>query len=103
MLIAFDCDGVLCETKGTDYANAVPKKKNIAKVNALYDAGHMIIIFTGRGTVSGIDWRELTEKQFQDWGLKYHELIFHKPPYDIFVDDKAWNVKDFESGDIEDF
>ena len=96
MNYCFDCDGVICETEGTDYENATSKKKNIHKINALYYGGQHITIFTGRGTVSGIDWREVTEKQFKDWGLCYHELIFGKPNFDVFIDDKAWNVKDFE-------
>mgnify|MGYP001564338201 FL=1 len=99
-VLCFDCDGVICETQGTDYANAVPKKENIARINALYDGDHYILIFTGRGTVSKIDWRELTERQFKEWGLKYHELKFGKPAFNLFVDDKAWNVKDFEEGKL---
>ncbi len=96
----FDCDGVICNTEGTDYKNATPKAQNIKKINTLYDSGHYITVFTGRGTLSGIDWRELTEKQFKDWGLKYHELLLGKPYYDCLIDDKAWNVRDFEAGII---
>ena len=103
MIYAFDCDGVICETEGIavgapDYMTSIPKVGNIKKINALYDMGHKVIIFTGRGALSGIDWRDLTEKQFKDWGLKYHELIFGKPYFDYFIDDRAWNVKDFEAG-----
>lgn len=98
---AFDLDGVICETQGMDYANATPKRRNIEKINTLYDEGHYIMVYTGRGAKTGIDWRELTEKQFRDWGLKYNELRFGKPPFDIFVDDHAWNVRDFEQGAIE--
>ena len=105
IVYCFDCDGVICNTEGTEYANATPKKDNIARINALYDAGNRIIIFTGRGTVSKIDWRGLTEKQFAAWGVKYHELIFHKPNYDFFVDDKNVTLKEFEGGFliVEDF
>lgn len=100
LTFAFDVDGVICQTEGTDYGNAMPKSENIARINALYDQGYQVIIFTGRGTLSGIDWRAVTEKQFKDWGLKYHTLIFGKPSFDIFVDDHAWNVKDFEEGRV---
>jgi len=31
--------------------------------------------------------------------VKYHEILFEKPYYDIFIDDKALNVKDLK-GDI---
>ena len=37
---------------------------------------------------SGLDWRDVTEKQFSKWGVKYHELKFGKPNYDLFIDDK---------------
>ena len=97
---AFDCDGVICNTEGTNYGVAIPRRQNITKINALYDSGHHIIIFTGRGTVSGIDWRAVTEQQFKGWGLRYHELVFGKPAFDVFIDDHAWNVKDFEEGKV---
>ena len=100
MIYCFDCDGVICDTQGTSYENATPKEENIKKINRLYDAGNHITIFTGRGTVTGIDWRDVTEKQFAGWGLKYHELIFGKPPFDLFVDDHCINVKDFEEDEI---
>ena len=96
----FDCDGVICDTEGTNYGTATPRKQNIEKINKLYDNGYHITVFTGRGSVSGIDWRDVTEKQFRNWGVKYHELVFGKPPFDMFVDDHAWNVKDFEEGKI---
>ncbi len=94
----FDCDGVICDTKDTDYENAIPKQENINHINALYDKGHCVVVFTGRGSVSDIDWRDLTERQLKAWGVKYHELIFGKPNYDVFIDDKAWNVRNFEEG-----
>jgi len=100
MIYAFDCDGVICDTEGTNYATAIPRKQNIEKINALYGEGHRVVIFTGRGSVSGVNWRILTETQFNKWGLKYHTLMFGKPNFDVFVDDHAWNVKDFEEGCI---
>ena len=32
--------------------------------------------------------RDLTEKQLEKWGVKYHELLFGKPHADVFIDDK---------------
>ena len=31
---------------------------------------------------------KFTKKQLLDWGLKYNKLIFGKPSYDLFIDDK---------------
>ena len=41
--------------------------------------------------------RELAviEQQLKEWGCKYHELVFKSHDADIFIDDKAINVKDF--------
>jgi len=65
--------------------------ERIKKINKLYESGSKIIYWTARGTGSGIDWREVTEKQFKEWGVKYHELRLGKPIYDLFIDDKNIN------------
>lgn len=96
MIYCFDIDGVLCDDMLGDYENSIPNMDIINKVNKLYDEGHVIKIFTGRGSKTGIDWRKFTEKQLKSWGVKYHELIFGKPVADVFIDDKAVNIKDFQ-------
>lgn len=95
MKYCFDIDGTLCNTKGTDYANTVPIEKAIKEVNRLYDEGHHITIWTGRGGVSKIDWTETTTKQLKKWGVKYHELRMDKTPYDLMIDDCAMNAKEW--------
>ena len=62
-----DIDGTICkeviipDSGGKkDYANHIPMPERIAKVNALYDAGHTIKYMTARGCVSGVDYYELT-------------------------------------------
>lgn len=94
-IYAFDMDGVIAENRNNEYWNSRPNRDVIRKINNLYKAQHKIKIFTGRGSSSGKDWRELTEKQLKDWGVRYHELIFGKTPYDYFIDDKAINIVDF--------
>ena len=44
--ICFDIDGVVCLTKEKDYKYSKPIKKNIKKINQLYDAGYKIILYT---------------------------------------------------------
>lgn len=94
-IFCFDIDDTICMRSCESYDQAQPYLKRIAKVNALYEAGHKIIFFTARGSVSGIDHRVLTENQLQKWGVKYHELRLGKPQYDVIVDDKALNDYDF--------
>jgi hypothetical protein len=92
MIIYVDIDETICESpESRDYSLAVPLKERIEKINKLYESGNKIIYWTARGTGSGINWREVTEKQFSSWGVKYHDLKFGKPIYDLFVDDKNIN------------
>jgi hypothetical protein len=77
------------------YLSAKPIQKAIDKVNELFNAGHYIVFWTARGTQSGIDWKELTTSQLDSWGVKYHELRFGKPAYDVFIDDKNINSLDW--------
>jgi len=96
----FDLDNTLCYTKGIDYEQAKPIRERIRKVNALYDKSHTIKIFTGRGSRSGINWRDLTLFQLKEWGVKYHELIMGKPVYDLFIDDSSCNVNDWVNDNL---
>ena len=88
----FDIDGTLCTNTEGAYETAEPFTDVIVEVNRLYDAGHTLLLMTARGWTTGIDWRELTEKQMQQWGVKYHRLIMGKPTADIYIDDKAINA-----------
>jgi len=96
MVIYVDIDETICKTpENRDYSKAVPIKKNIEKINKLFFEGHTIVYWTARGTISGIDWRNITESQFEEWGVKYHELKLKKPAYDLFICDKAINSNVF--------
>jgi hypothetical protein len=102
MIIYIDIDETIChhpyedETTDRDYTRAEPLYENIEKGNSLFDEGHTIVYWTARGTTTGLDWRELTEEQFKNWGVKYHDLKFGKPYYDLFIDDKNMNVSDWK-------
>lgn len=91
----FDLDLTLCFTSGTSYETSTPYIERIEYVNNLYLAGNKIIIFTARGSLSGVDHSFLTRKQLKTWGVLFHELIFGKPYADYYIDDKAINTHDF--------
>ncbi|MEY4573858.1 MAG: Synechococcus phage Bellamy [Bacteroidota bacterium] len=95
MLIYVDIDNTICVTEGTDYNDVKPMFERIEKINKLYDEGNTIVYWTARGSVTGFDHSELTKKQFKEWGVKYHELKFGKPPYDLFIDDKNINSENY--------
>ena len=96
VIIYVDIDETICVSpEDRNYSFAKPIIENIKKINELYDNGDTIIYWTARGTGSGIDWRETTEKQFSEWGVKYHELRFGKPIYDLLICDKVVNSEVF--------
>ncbi len=96
-IICFDLDNVLCRTKSNNYKSSVPLKKKINLVNTLFKKGYYIKIFTARFmgrnnndiTKAKKQGYKFTKIQLKKWKLKYHELIFGKPSYDIYIDDKS--------------
>ena len=98
MIYAIDIDGLLCNDMLGDYEKSIPDYESISRVNKLYEEGNTIKIFTGRGSATGIDWREFTANQLDQWGVKYHELILGKPVCDVIVDDKAISLQEWKSG-----
>lgn len=92
----FDLDNTLCVTEGLNYHESKPIIDRIIKVNELYNKGNKITIYTARGSVSKIDYRELTLSQLKRWGVLYHDLnIGEKPNFDILIDDKAKSDTEF--------
>lgn len=97
----FDLDGTLCEVVKNhlghkQYEQAKPFADRIAKVNQLYDEGHLIKIETARGAQTNIDWLDFTKLQLAQWGVKYHVLrVGVKMHADFYIDDKGISDKDF--------
>jgi len=90
----FDIDGTITvETEGWLYLKRTPRWEVINKINALYDSGEVHIVFwTSRMPID----RRTTEYWFRINGVKYHELIFGKPFFDLYICDKAINIEQWE-------
>lgn len=104
-VIFVDIDETICFYSDTDastpaggrkYETAVPDYENIMKINELYDSGNTIVYWTARGSRTGIDWRELTQQQLNEWGAKFHELRLDKPYYDLFIEDKSKRIEEIK-------
>ncbi len=100
MRICFDLDNTIFSTDGMDYEHSRPIERMVELVNMLFDSGHEITIFTARGSGSGIDFSELTENQLHRAGLKYHTILFKKPPYDVALDDRSVRFRGQSSAEI---
>jgi hypothetical protein len=98
MKIFVDIDETICFYKGVDrlgYKNAIPNLENIKKINMLYKEGNEITYWTARGSVSKIDYFELTKLQLKTWGCKYHNLsVGEKPAYDLLICDKTKRIEE---------
>lgn len=90
-----DIDGVLASlVPDNDYARAEPMRENVARVNALHDQGHRIVLFTARGSATGKDWTSVTRQQMAEWGVRHHDLRFGKPAGDFYIDDRMISLAD---------
>ena len=96
MNIYVDIDETICFYDGErNYENAIPNLDNIKKICILYEQGHTITYWTARGSVTGIDWYDITKKQLDNWGCKYHHLsVGEKPPYDLLICDKTKRIEE---------
>lgn len=96
MNIFVDIDETICfyEDK-REYPLAKPNLASIKKINTLYEEGHRITYYTARGTVTKIDWYEVTKTQLDEWGCKYHHLsVGEKPAYDLLICDKTKRIEE---------
>ena len=100
MNIFVDVDNTICQPDpNMDYDKVIPWMDRIARINELYDEGHRVTYWTARGTMTGIDWRETTQNQLNEWGAKHHDLILGKPAFDLFIDDKSIHCDRFFNGE----
>ena len=84
-----------------NYNKSIPIKKNIAIFDFINKKGHYIKIFTSRYMGRNKENKKLaiqqgfkfTKKQLENWRVTYDELIFGKPSYDVFIDDKNLSFK----------
>lgn len=95
-----DIDGTICFYEKPQYEKnynlAIPNKERIDKINKMYDSGKNIIVYwTARGTLTGINHFSLTYQQLNSWGCKFHELRMGKPYFDLFIDDRNINSEAF--------
>jgi hypothetical protein len=94
--IYVDVDETICYYEGErKYDLALPIRENIDKINKLYDEGNFIMYWTARGSLTGIDWFDLTKKQLDSWGCSYNGLsVGEKPPYDLLICDKTKRIEE---------
>ena len=101
-IFCFDIDNVICKTINNNYKTSKPNKKAISKINELYENGHFIKLFTGRYMGRNKEniikakkhGYKMTMEQLKKWDVKYHKLIFGKPSFDLYIDDKTLFFKD---------
>jgi len=101
-IYCFDLDGTLCNwNKTPDFPkgraeDCTPLQERIDIVNKLYEQGHTILIDTARGSNTDKLFHEMTTKQLEEWGVKYHELRTGVKLFaHYYIDDRGISDKDF--------
>ena len=96
MNIFVDIDETICRyVDERYYPHAIPIQENINKINKLFGEGHKITYYTARGSVTDINWYDITKEQLDKWGCKYHELsVGEKPDYDLMICDKTKRIEE---------
>ena len=80
MIIYVDIDGTICTLNSLDASNT--------------SINNYVAYWTARGTVTNIDWIDLTRQQLYDWGCKCHDVRVKKPQYDLWIDDKSMRIEE---------
>ena len=80
-----DLDNTLCRSENSDYINSTPITERIEYINNLKESGNHITIWTARGSKSGINHRDLTLRQLEEWNIKYDDLLIGKQTFLIFL------------------
>jgi hydroxymethylpyrimidine pyrophosphatase-like HAD family hydrolase len=93
MKLCVDIDGTLFESDCIDGEYEIRKvnREMIKRLNALFDTGSEIVIYTGR------HWNHLyeTKRQLDSHNIKYTTLVMGKPVADHYIDDKAVRPDEF--------
>ena len=83
----FDIDRTLCEAVNStgEYADVKPKKDVIDFVNQLFQAGNIVLLYTGRHSQQFLVTQEWLKKN----NVQHHHVFFGKPVADVYIDDLA--------------
>ena len=90
-IIYIDIDATLIYTLPPNYQLIEANKRMIELLKHLYK-NNTIILWTSRGTITGINWLDHTRDQINSLGIPYHKLKIGKPQYDFWIDDKSIGV-----------
>lgn len=86
MQVIIDMDGTICSEE-RQFSRCLAKIQDGAAetINALYEAGNTVIIYSSRTWME----YEMTSDWLRKHGIKYHQLIMGKPIGDVWIDDRA--------------
>ena len=92
MIIYVDFDGTI----SNDHGFGDPMNGSIDTINALYDAGHHIVIYSCRSNSSVCDPvdHDRMISYLKKYGVKYHHVEHGKPHFTYIIDDRSINPKE---------
>ena len=100
--IMFDIDDTLVQAEVFDPTalnNAqTPIGDVVNQINRIRDRGFEVVLFTSRS----MDTEHSTRLQLHDAGIAYDGIVFGKPQFDLFVDNKALKFLGTWDADVSD-
>ena len=110
LTIAVDFDGTLCEYAFPEIGKQTEEQKMLmSKLIELRECGHKLILYTCRGDndeypclTQAVEWCEKRGLEFDSINCNVPGFIKKsgsspKPVADLYLDDKAMNVRDWQS------
>ena len=87
--VIVDIDGTLTvETEGFGddvYRERTPRPVMIKYIRDIHESGMHVCLYTSRFACD----EEVTKEWLEKHGVPYDELVFDKPQYDLWIDDKS--------------
>jgi len=86
MVIFIDIDGTICTEESLfERPLAKPLPGAVEAINRFMDAGHTVVLWTGRGW----DQYRITKAWLDQHGFRYDQLLMGKPIANLIIDDRA--------------
>jgi len=93
LIFAIDIDGTICDEESPDYKDREPLPGAIEYLNNLKQAGHYIILHTGRHILHA----PTTYEWLARYLVPYDHIVFNKPVADYYIDNREIKFKKWDS------
>ena len=107
-VLCIDLDDTIVHNADPEFLHYTINRVAVERVRKLFSLGFEVVVFTSRGQISCNCDLQLIERKYrtaienflQREDIPFSKLVFGKPIADLYVDDKAINVREFCKDEI---